>query len=615
MKISKTTLIENLRCERFAGLSALEKEHANSFVEIDGFEYNNENYLDKLSDILTEIESVELNLDQLEVMMPYFNKIELLVAKYMKKKFGYDVESSINTYEQRKLETEYNDAWLFSFVDIFQLTDDGYNLCEVKAKSANSLWKIGKTYNKIDKENNLPIDYKSIFKKCDDGICRLKDELVDFNYDDSGFTKKEYLKYRSKLYDYNHDFGRVVLDLSFQRFIAERCFNVKKANYFVGLVNNEYTYNGEKNGDDFVYNTDSLGNEIVVIVDLTKITMEMQEKVEMLINKVIGRIERGLASEVKLGKHCMRKKTKQCKFYDICFKNIPKNNSIFAYLDNHHGFKTEDNVKYDTYDLINSGAVKMTDIDVAMLNRNKNVVQRDCVVKDTVHINKSKIKAAICALSYPIYHLDFESIPLPLPRFFKEKCYTQSVFQFSIHVETSAGICDKELDHFEYLAKDHNDCRRELVEKMLDVIKDDGGSILVYNESFEKTRIKEFAAFFPEYKKRLNNINDRVFDLLHVLKGNKKFYENLGVEIDKGELLYYHPKLNGSYSIKSILPVFSSLSYDGMEVANGTMAMQTYARFMSYDNEIYKQKYRGLIEYCKQDTWAMVVILDKLRKI
>ena len=26
-------------------------------------------------------------------------------------------------------------------------------------------------------------------------------------------------------------------------------------------------------------------------------------------------------------------------------------------------------------------------------------------------------------------------------------------------------------------------------------------------------------------------------------------------------------------------------------------------------------KYNSLLEYCKQDTWAMVVILDKIRKM
>ncbi len=80
-------------------------------------------------------------------------------------------------------------------------------------------------------------------------------------------------------------------------------------------------------------------------------------------------------------------------------------------------------------------------------------------------------------------------------------------------------------------------------------------------------------------------------------------------------MVYYHPEQNGSYSIKNILPLFSDLSYSEMEVSNGNVAMLTYGKYHKYSKEVFEQKYQALIEYCKQDTWAMVVILDELRKI
>ena len=44
---------------------------------------------------------------------------------------------------------------------------------------------------------------------------------------------------------------------------------------------------------------------------------------------------------------------------------------------------------------------------------------------------KNKIIDGLKQLKYPIYHLDFETFPCPLPRYSGEKPYTQSVFQFS----------------------------------------------------------------------------------------------------------------------------------------------------------------------------------------
>lgn len=52
-----------------------------------------------------------------------------------------------------------------------------------------------------------------------------------------------------------------------------------------------------------------------------------------------------------------------------------------------------------------------------------------------------------------------------------------------------------------------------------------------------------------------------------------------------------------------------------MDVKNGTEALVTYARFKHMDSVEFKSMYNALLEYCKQDTWAMVVILDKIRKI
>ena len=182
-----------------------------------------------------------------------------------------------------------------------------------------------------------------------------------------------------------------------------------------------------------------------------------------------------------------------------------------------------------------------------------------------------------------------------------------------MHIEKAPGVCDKDNDHFEYLAKDHGDHREELVKKLCEWIGETG-TVLVYNESFEKTRLKELAFIFPEYKDKLMHIRSMIFDLMNLVKTKSSMYEELGYEKDRASMFnYYHSDMNGSFSIKKILPLFSDLTYQGMEIGNGVEALVTYARFPKMDEKDYKHKYQKLVEYCKQDTWAMVCVLEGLR--
>jgi hypothetical protein len=320
------------------------------------------------------------------------------------------------------------------------------------------------------------------------------------------------------------------------------------------------------------------------------------------------------ADKVDIGEHCENKKTTECKYTKVCWSQLPKYNSILNYIYNHHGFEDQSGNKYDRYDLIKDGKVNILDLPESMLNRYINVIQRRVVDSGISYINKDKIKDGLTQIKYPIYHLDFETFPCPIPRFSGEKCYTQSVFQFSLHIEREPGVCDKDKDHYQYLAEDQNDHREDLIKKMIEYIDiQSGGTILVYNESFEKTRLKELGQIFPQYKKELNKMREMIFDLLYVVKTKSSLYQELGYNEEESKLYnYYHKDMNGSYSIKKVLPLFSDLSYNNMEVANGMDAIVSYASFPKLaPNELVNER-KLLTEYCKQDTWAMVEVLHGL---
>ena len=83
------------------------------------------------------------------------------------------------------------------------------------------------------------------------------------------------------------------------------------------------------------------------------------------------------------------------------------------------------------------------------------------------------------------------------------------------------------------------------------------------------------------------------------------------------EKFFYHPDFNGSFSIKSVLPALvPSLSYDGLEVRDGLTAAAYFERSLNGNcTELEKTAIRNnLLEYCKQDTLAMVEIYRVLLK-
>ena len=121
---------------------------------------------------------------------------------------------------------------------------------------------------------------------------------------------------------------------------------------------------------------------------------------------------------------------------------------------------------------------------------------------------------------------------------------------------------------------------------------------------------------FPLYKEDLMKLYARGFDLLWLLDTNSKLYEELGMEKEEAKVFnFYDYQMSGSFSIKKTLPVFTDLKYDNLDVHNGTEAIVEYASYPKMSKEEFEFKYKALVAYCKQDTWAMVAILKRLREM
>lgn len=605
MAITKTKFINYSRCPRYVALDDLKKEKLDSMISIE--EYKKEEEMEHIIELLCNMfddngnDLIDVKNEHLETMMPYYNKVEILAGELASKYFKGNFKFSKSTYNQESFDAVIDNIRYLCYVDIYNENDDGINVIEVKATTTKKYLDLG------SKDH-------SIFEKGKDGIYYLLEDL-NLNIEDY-MPLKVYERNRNKLFDKYTGAGHYIYDIAVQRFIIENDMKShnenKNVKYYLAVLNSNYVFDGKYENGEAIYDEVN-GEDIISYIDVTSITKDMMDKIYLDSKKIKGYIDDLNGSRVPLGGFCEYKKTVKCKYCSLCFDVLPEKHSILCYINNNFGFK-KGNVKYDTYDLINEGKVGMLDIPDDMLNREKNKIQKDAVISGKPYMNEKKIKDGIKQITYPLYHLDFETFPCPLPRYKGERPYTQSVFQFSLHIEKEPGVCDKEKDHYGYLTPDHLDHRLDLVKYMCELIPCDK-MVLVYNDSFEKTRLKELAYIFPEYKDKLLKIRDNVFDLMNIVKTKSSLYEKLGYSKEEAKMFnYYHPDMDGSFSIKKVLPLFSDLTYKGMEVGNGVEAMVTYASFPKLLPLDYKHKYQKLVEYCQQDTYAMFAVLDGLRR-
>ena len=194
------------------------------------------------------------------------------------------------------------------------------------------------------------------------------------------------------------------------------------------------------------------------------------------------------------------------------------------------------------------------------------------------------------ALPYPRYYMDFETMQFAVPIWLWTRPYEQLPFQWSVHVESGPG----EVRHREFLDTSGEAPMRAFCESLIEALGETG-PILVYSH-FEKRILNEMAIRFPELAPRLHAIVARLEDLLPLVRTH-----------------YYHPDMQGSFSIKAVLPtVAPELDYKELgEVQHGGAAQDAYLEMIdaATSAERKQQLAEDLRRYCERDTEAMVVMV------
>jgi hypothetical protein len=111
--------------------------------------------------------------------------------------------------------------------------------------------------------------------------------------------------------------------------------------------------------------------------------------------------------------------------------------------------------------------------------------------------------------------------------------------------------------------------------------------------------VNNLVKIYPDLTDKLGALVDRMVDLEAIIRKN-----------------FYHHDFHGSISVKVTLPVLvPGMSYDDFEIADGDSASAAFAYLAMgrYKNKIEVEQVRAdLLEYCAQDTLAMVKLHERL---
>lgn len=425
---------------------------------------------------------------------------------------------------------------------------------------------VGQTEELLSKKTKVITEASFEYEKkfCSVDILQVEDDGVIINEVKCSTTAKEiYLD-----------------DVSFQYFILTSLgFIVKKVNLV--HLNKKYIRYGELELD-----------KLFTFEDLTDIAISKQDEIKEnieKINKYMEEYDSSKEPKKELGIQCFE--PYKCEFWEYCTKDLPYPN-VFdiagLWKTKKINFYKDGKVAYE--DLIgeNLKPDELEQVDFDLNNREPK-------------INVDAIKDFIKDVKYPLYFLDYESINPAIPQYDGTHAYQQLCFQYSLHILEKP---DGELLHKEFLAEvDDTNFVRHLAENLIKDIPA-GGTVIVFNKKFENTRNIEMAKMFPDLADELLRINSEILDIMVP-------FENRD---------YYTKEMQGSYSIKQVLPALypddPELDYHYLDgIKKGDEASSAFLKMKNLSKEEQEKLRYELLKYCGLDTLAMVKIWEKFIEV
>jgi hypothetical protein len=362
-----------------------------------------------------------------------------------------------------------------------------------------------------------------------------------------------------------------IADVAFQKYVVERC-GVHVNRCRLVHINREYIRQGSIDPASLLISED--------ITDrVSEVIGGMADMVEDMLQTIAGN-----CPDSVIGRLCDSPYV--CPLKDDCWASMPDHPVSDLYR---IGSKMDE--------LLKRGIASIREIPEGFKLNEKQLIQKTCVECGEPHVESDKIADFLADLKYPHYFLDFETFATAIPMFDGTKPFQKIPFQFSLHTVSSPTSKD---EHSYFLARGPVDPRREFIEA-LKASLGDGGTVIIYNQSFEEGVLKKLAETYPEYRAWIEDVIRRMADLI----------------IPFRNFHYYHPNQAGSASLKHVLPSITGISYEGMNIAEGQTASLKFmaAAFSEIAVEEREKIFADLLEYCGQDTYGMVRIVNELRKL
>jgi hypothetical protein len=300
--------------------------------------------------------------------------------------------------------------------------------------------------------------------------------------------------------------------------------------------------------------------------------------------------------------------------------------------------------------LVRRGRARLSDVEESDLAKSGGTVgaraERQKIQRKHTLLGREYLSAelskVLAGVTYPLHFIDFETSRLAVPYHAGMRPYEQIAFQWSCHTirEKGALLC-----HSEWINVQDAYPNFEFAETLKRQLGNTG-TILIWSKH-ERTALKEIAeqmvrygygshaleSWIDEVTRPENQPSSRLLDLCEVTKKH-----------------YFHPKMKGKLSLKAVLPAIwesnpslhshpafsqyfkrdmagcvvnpyltllplpfgDNAGEDDEVLIEGSGAMRAYQEMLyglaRYDEEV-KEKWKTLLlQYCKLDTAAMVIV-------
>jgi hypothetical protein len=292
----------------------------------------------------------------------------------------------------------------------------------------------------------------------------------------------------------------------------------------------------------------------------------------------------GAIPDVAVGDHCST--PYECPFHGRCWPERPEHHVSSLY----RGRKT-------ARELETAGYERILDIPADFPLNVTQARQRAAVLQSRL-ICEPELSAVLDELPEPFGYLDFETVAPAIPRWNGCRPYDAVPAQFVYYERVGQGEARSD----EWLADGRGDPRPSLARHLVGACRA-AGVVLAWSAAFEKGCIDRLAVAVPELAEELHELNERIVDLLPIVRNH-----------------VYDPEFQGSFSLKYVLPALvPDLSYEDLAIQNGGVASGVLEDLVlsptEMDDEERARVRSDLGNYCRRDTLGMLRIHDRLLEL